>query len=188
MPYLRVRGSDMLAMYPTGLLVIHHKGIIYDLESPLTSDQVDYLSKDDDGNLCVSLKDGSNLVLPPKSKEEAAKYHAEHRSKLRTLRRKDAKKMLKHARALHKVATNLVEMEKALDAQAKEIAGEYYECFHVVSYELHGTNQRQMECDGLILTPDFASVLKTANDTINSLEPVVNAPDTPRLPYESGSE
>lgn len=62
----------MLAMYPTGLLVIHHKGIIYDLESPLTSDQVDYLSKDDDGNLCVSLKDGSNLVLPPKSKEEAA--------------------------------------------------------------------------------------------------------------------
>jgi hypothetical protein len=45
-----------------------------------------------------------------------------------------------------------------------------------------------MECDGLILTPDFASVLKTANDTINSLEPVVNAPDTPLLPYESGSE
>ena len=184
MPYLRLNGSDMLAMYSTGSLVIHHRSHIYDLQSPLTFNQVDHSSIDEEGSLRITLKDGSILAPTRKSMEETAKYHDEHRFKLRALRHKLAKKTLKHAQALKKAANDLIKMQTALETQAKEIAGEYYECFHVVSFEVHGTNERQTDCDGFVTTPDFASVLKTATDTIRLLEPVAAAREAPPLQYE----
>jgi len=184
MPYLRLNGSDMLAMYSTGSLVIHHRSHIYDLQSPLTFNQVDHSSIDEEGSLRITLKDGSILAPTRKSTQETAEYHDAHRFKLRALRHKLAKKTLKHAQALKKAANDLLKMQAALETQAKEIAGEYYECFHVVSFEVHGTNERQTDCDGFVTTPDFASVLKTATDTIRLLEPVADAAEPPPLQYE----
>ena len=114
-------------------------------------------------------------MLRPKSKAEERKYHATHRLKLCALQQKHAKKVLMYSKMIQAAAKGLVKVQKCLDAEATEIAGEYYKNFHAVSFELHGTNDAQIELDGFVTTPDFSSVLKMADELVKSLEPVVNA-------------
>jgi len=171
----------MLANYQLGSLVILHEKYIYDLKTPLQRGQVDKFSIGVNGNLHVSMKDGSELVLRPKSKEEERQYHAAHRLELCALQQRHAKKALMYSRMLLAAARGLVRVQNRMEDEAADIAGDDYEAHHIVSFELHGTNNAQIELDGLITTPDFASVLKMADELVKALEPVVTAVEPPPL-------
>jgi len=164
MPAFKVNGSCMLAHYQTDSLVLHHSPFIYALPTPIDRDQVEKLSIGKGDNLHVWFKDKTKLVLQPMSKQEVAAHHAAHILQLRALQKDHAKKVLLYARMIQAAARGLVKLEKRLDTEAAAIAGESYDNFHTVSFELEGTNNEQHERDGYVTTPDFASVLKMATD------------------------
>lgn len=184
MPCFRVNGSCMLAQYQTGSLVIHHHTLIYDLKTSLQPYEIDKLSIGTAKDLHVYLKDGTQLILQPKSAKEAAKYHMTHRLKLRALQQKHANKALKYAKAIQAAAEGLVEVQRELYADAEAVAGQYFRNYHTVGFDLDGSNQDQVERDGFVTTPDVASVLKMANNMVDHLQPVVSAEEPLPLLYE----
>jgi hypothetical protein len=184
MPAFKVNGSCMLAHYQTDSLVLHHSPFIYALPIPIDRDQVDKLSIGKGDNLHVWFKDTTKLVLKPMSKQEVAAHHAAHILQLRALQKDHAKKVLLYARMIQAAARGLVKLEKRLDAEAAAIAGEFYDNFHTVSFELEGTNNEQHERDGYVTTPDFASVLKMATDLAEVVEPIVLEAEPRPLLYE----
>jgi hypothetical protein len=184
MPTFKVNGSCTLAHYQTDTLVLHHSPFIYSLTTPLDRDRVDKLSIGRDDNLHVWFKDRSNLVLRPMSKQEIATHHAAHTPQLRALQKTHARKALLYARMIQAAARGLVRLEQRLDDEATAIAGEFYDNFHTVSFELEGANNEQQDRDGCVTTPDFASVLKMATDLAEALEPIVLAAEPLPLLYE----
>ena len=190
MPRIRVKGSDQSALYPANSLVLIHKGRIYDLKAPLKTFEWDELFMSNDGELCISLSDGTHQALQPKSKEDTTRYHDAHSRKLRVLRQDYAKKSLKFVidiqtaliEAQNKIQTaakGLAEEQKRLHTEAKDIAGEYYESFHAVQLHLENINA------GSLMASDFVSVLQMANCAVRSLEPIATAVEPPPLPNET---
>lgn len=181
MSSFRVNGSCTLAEYQTGALVLYHYPLIYRLKAPLERAQVDKMSIGLNGELHVDMKDRSELVLKPMSKKETAEFHAAHKRKLCALQQNLAKQALQCAKIIQMGARKLIRVQDRLEEGAAAIAGDSYSNFHVVSYELHGTNEEQVERDGFVMTPDFASVLKMADELVDKLEPVIRAPEPPPL-------
>jgi hypothetical protein len=190
MPRIRVRGSDRSASYSPNSLVLLHKDLIYDLDAPLKTDKMSELFISDDGELCISMKDGTHHTLQSKSNEDAARYHDAHRRKLRVLRQDHAKKSLKFAmdiqtalieaqKKIQTAAKGLVEGQKRLHAEAKDIAGDYYGSFHAVPFQLDEISA------GSLMASDFVSVLQMANDAVRSLESIATAAEPPLLPNET---
>ena len=171
----KVNGSCMMATYQTSTMVIIHYPKIYKLETPLERAQVDKLSVGRNDKLHVYMKDKSELVLKPMSRTETKAYHADHKLKLRALQKKHAKKAQKYAKVIQAAAKKLIEVQNDLEDEAVAIAGESYKNFHVISYELHGTNDEQVECDGFVTAPDFVSVEKMADELVKVLDPVISA-------------
>lgn len=185
MPFLRIQKSCVSALYDEGSLVIHHIDHIYALDSPLKLDAANtYELLNDDGLLRITLADQAVLTLNPKSPEETKSYHMDHKIKLRAVRHKHAKKGLVLAKKIQKAMKELVGIEKQMHTECRTIAGEWFENYHTVSFEEHGSNDSQIDCDGFITTPDFASVLKMATELVGSLEPIASAESPPALPCE----
>jgi len=170
MPSFRVNGSHIAAQYQFGSRVLLHDRHIYNLKTPLDSEQIDYFSINSDLCFRAHLKDGSELVLEPKSREERVQYHSDHKLKLRALKKKHAKKALQLAKLIERAAKGLIKVQKSLHAEAVEIAGEYYQNFHRVTFELEGSNKDQIDCDGYVTAPDFESVLAMARGLGEHLE------------------
>ena len=184
MPAFKVNGSCMLAHYQTDSLVLHHSPFIYALPTPIDRDQVDKLSIGKGDNLHVWFKDTTKLVLKPMSKQEVAAHHAAHTLQLRALQKTHARTALLYARMVQAAARGLVRLEQRLDDEATAIAGEFYDNFHTVSFELEGANNEQQDRDGCVTTPDFASVLKMATDLAEAVEPIVLEAEPRPLLYE----
>jgi len=192
MPRFSVNGSRWLARYPRNSTVIHHKSDTYELHAPLQLSQIKDMSFSTDGEFRVHLADGSIETLRRKSKEEAAQYHAAHRHKLRILRHQTAQDSLEHAKIIQAAAKTLIDaqhaiktaskellgMQRRLHAGAEEIAGEYFQYFHDVSFRL----EAQPLTDPVI---EFANVLRIADSMVSALEPVATAIEPPPLPRES---
>ena len=182
MPSFKVNGSCMRAEYQTGALVIHHDGCMFKLKAPLDCAQIDKLSVGQlDYTLYISLKDRTELVLQPMSKKEVTQLHAAHALELRAAQHQHAKKALLYARRLQAAAKGLVEVQRRLDDDATEIAGEFYESFHTVSFELEGSNFDQIERGHSVAFPDFESVERMADRLVTALEPFATADEPPPL-------
>jgi hypothetical protein len=141
--------------------------------------------------LIIHMKDKSQLVLQPISEAEEAEYHAAHKLKLRALQQKYAKQAMHCAKIIQAGAKKLIRVQNRMKDEAADIAGDSYHNFHIVSYELHCTNAEQVALDGLVTTPDFASVLQMADELVDALAPVITAKDPPGLLreyVEQGSE
>ena len=146
------------------------------MDTPIELDKENkYEILDEEGLLHITLPNGTILKLKPKSKEDTEAYHAAHGLKLNTMRRKHAKSALKLAKTIRKATKELMAIEKRMCQESISIAGEFYENFHTVSFQEHGSNESQMDCDGFITTPDFASMLRTADGLVCTLEPTTKA-------------
>jgi len=191
MPSFRVNGSCTRASYQRGALVLYHPPSIYNLQAPLKCAQIDEMSIGQRHALHIHMKDKSKLVLQPMSDAEEAAFHAAHKLKLRALQQKYAKQAMHCANIIQAGAKKLIRIQNRMKDEAAEIAGDSYRNYHIVSYELHGTNAEQVELDGFVTTPDFASVLQMADELVDTLAPVITAKDPPGLLrefVEQGSE
>jgi hypothetical protein len=181
MPSFRVNGSCTRATYQKGALVLYHPPSIYNLQAPLKRAQIDQMSIGHSYALHIHMKDKSKLVLQPMSDAEEAAFHAAHKLKLRVLQQKYAKQAMHCAKIIQAGAKKLIRVQNRMKDEAAEIAGDSYHNYHIVSYQLHGTNAEQVELDGFVTTPDFASVLQMAEELVVTLAPVITAKDPPKL-------
>jgi hypothetical protein len=204
MPSFRVNGSCTRATYQRGTLVLYHPPSIYNLQAPLKCAQIDEMSigqchalhihMKDKSKLVlqpIHMKDKSKLVLQPMSDAEEAAFHAAHKLKLRALQQKYAKQAMNCAKIIQAGAKKLIRIQNRMKDEAAEIAGDSYRNYHIVSYALHGTNAEQVELDGFVTTPDFASVKQMAGELVATLAPVITAKHPPGLLrefVEHGSE
>jgi hypothetical protein len=178
----RVTDSDMSAQYDKVSMEVYHGYKVYGLDAPLKmcpDDKCELV----DGHMHISFSDGTKRVLKAKSTEEFKAQYASQNMKLRVVRQKHAKKALMLSRTIERAVKALVKVEEELHKDSVAIAGDLYQNNHHVSFEPNGSNDSQVDCDGFITTPDFASVLKMATETISLLEPVVTAAEPLDLPY-----
>ena len=180
---MRVINSFVAAQYDEVSMELHHNYKVYALEAPLKFCSKDRCELVDD-HLEILFSDGTKLVLKAKSADEVRDQYISQAKKLRALRQKHAKKALMLAKTIKRAVKALVKVEDAMQKDAVAIAGELYESNYTVSFEPHGSNDAQVDSDGFVTTPDFASALKMATETVELLEPVASAAEPLPLPFE----
>ena len=104
--------------------------------------------------------------------------------KLRRIRQKHARKVAALCALIKKAARGLVAVEKALDKDAAKVAGKEYKNKYDLSFQKHGSNESQVELDGLVTMPDFQSILDMATKTEADALEVADAEEPAELPYE----
>ena len=104
---------------------------------------------------------------------------------LRSVRQKYSAEIASLAGVIENAVKSLLSVEKKMAQEAIDIAGQDYETRHVLTFEPHGSNDSQVETDGFVTSPDFASILKTATEVLLEARRVAaHKPDPPELPYE----
>ena len=176
----QIKDSDIPAAYEQGALEVEHDGKTYILQYCLPAIR--------HGSITGEFRGKELLIYHP----EGTRYNAVEKEglelrvqKLRSMRHAYAPKVASLSKIIQMAAKALVKIEKDMDRQANEIDGEYYKSRYTLSFEIHGSNDAQVDLDGFVTTPDFQSILKTATETAEAAEDVASFTEPPPLPSES---
>ena len=105
--------------------------------------------------------------------------------KLRAIRKEHAGKIAALSCKIKKATEHLIATEKEMRERAAAIAGADFEARHVMGFEPNGSNEHQIDSDGFVTSPDFASILKTATEVEADARRVAeHGPEPAELPYE----
>ena len=110
-----------------------------------------------------------------KRDQKSKEVIAQEEEKLKQLRKRYAPEVLEQAKKLRDAAKALMEIEKKLDTEAKELTGDKnYNTNHIISFEKFGSMEDQMDNLGTIECPGFEDIAEVAEEVTNEAHDVIH--------------
>ena len=105
--------------------------------------------------------------------------------RLRALRYAFATRIAKHAHAILKAARALQAVERDMHREARRIAGNNYKNTHVISFDMHGSIDDQLENVGEVeYGAGLEDIIAKAKEMADEADSTAGRAKPPLLPYE----
>ena len=103
---------------------------------------------------------------------------------LRAIHHKYAARVARQAAVVHLAAKRLLALQKAIEREARAVAGAEYKEWHEVGYEMHESLAEQTERGDLPTGAGIVDLVTTAREIADYAERVAAAREPPTLPSE----
>ena len=108
---------------------------------------------------------------------------------LRVVRHKKAARVLGQARIILEAAKELKAIEKEMDVEAREIAGEEYDIKHTITFDGLGSIEHQLDNHGTVEDgAGIEDIIDKAKEIVRVAGEVASSSTPPPLPYEKDAD